>query len=58
LDDPGPFRGKKRSLHEGGIRQTIVAQWKGVIQPNTTTEHMFHFYDFLPTAAELAGVSR
>jgi hypothetical protein len=21
FDDPGPFRGKKRSLHEGGVRQ-------------------------------------
>lgn len=24
FDSPGPFRGMKRSLHEGGIRQTIV----------------------------------
>lgn len=31
FDDVGPFRGKKRSLHEGGIRQTIAVQWKGTI---------------------------
>jgi len=31
FDDPGIFRGKKRSLHEGGIRQTILAYWPGTI---------------------------
>lgn len=56
FDDPGPFRGKKRSLHEGGVRQTIVVQWKGVIKPGTETSHLFAFWDFLPTAAELAGI--
>ena len=56
FDDPGPFRGKKRSLHEGGIRQTITVQWKGHVIPNTTTDHLFAFWDLLPTAAELAGV--
>ncbi|XP_065193591.1 arylsulfatase F-like [Sycon ciliatum] len=56
FDDPGPFRGKKRSLHEGGVRQTITARWPGHIAANSTTEHLFAFWDFLPTAAELAGV--
>lgn len=56
FDDPGPFRGKKRSLHEGGVRQTIAVQWKGHIAPNTTSQHLFAFWDLLPTAAELAGI--
>eukprot|EP00055_Hartaetosiga_balthica_P006306 m.19592 g.19592 ORF g.19592 m.19592 type:complete len:624 (+) comp5137_c0_seq1:144-2015(+) len=58
FDGPGPFRGKKRSLHEGGIRQTIVAQWPGHIPANSSTEHLFSFIDFLPTAADLAGLSK
>ena len=57
FDDPGPFRGKKRSLHEGGVRQTIVARWPGHIAANSTTDHLFAFWDFLPTAAELGGVT-
>lgn len=58
FDDPGPFRGKKRSLHEGGIRQTIVVQWPGVIAAGSTSEDMFVFYDLLPTAANLAKLDR
>ena len=58
FDDPGPFRGKKRSLHEGGVRQTIAAYWPGTIAPNTTSEHLFAFWDLLPTAAELAGLDK
>ena len=56
FDDAGFFRGKKRSLHEGGIRQTIVVQWPGVIAPNSISNDLFIFYDLLPTAADLAGV--
>lgn len=57
FDDPGPFRGKKRSLHEGGMRQTIAVQWKGHIQPGSVSDHLLVFYDFLPTAAEFAGIA-
>jgi hypothetical protein len=57
FDDVGPFRGRKRSLHEGGIRQTVVVQWPAVIQPGVVSTHLFSFYDFLPTALDLAGIS-
>eukprot|EP01065_Artemidia_motanka_P050264 TRINITY_DN8558_c0_g1_i1.p1 TRINITY_DN8558_c0_g1~~TRINITY_DN8558_c0_g1_i1.p1 ORF type:complete len:628 (+),score=240.10 TRINITY_DN8558_c0_g1_i1:65-1885(+) len=56
FDDPGPFRGKKRSLHEGGVRQTVAVQWKGTLPAGQTTDHLFAFWDVLPTAAELAGI--
>lgn len=49
---------KTRSLHEGGIRQTIVVQWPGTIAPNSVSNDMFVFYDLLPTAADLAGVAK
>jgi arylsulfatase A-like enzyme len=58
FDDAGYFRGKKRSLHEGGIRQTLVVQWPGTIAANSISDDLFIFYDLLPTAAELAGVPR
>jgi len=56
FDDPGPFRGKKRSLHEGGVRQVIVAQWPARVKADSQSNHLFAFWDFLPTAADAAGI--
>jgi arylsulfatase A-like enzyme len=51
----GPLRGIKRDLYEGGIRVPAIASWPGVISPGTTSDAKWAFWDFLPTAAELAG---
>lgn len=58
FDDTGPFRGKKGSLHEGGVRQTIAVQWTGTLAAGSRSTHLFAFWDLLPTAAELAGLAR
>ncbi len=52
----GDFRGKKRDLYEGGIRMPFVAVWPEKIQSGTTSDHISAFWDFLPTACEVAGV--
>ena len=52
----GPLRGKKRDLYEGGIRVPLIAHWPGTIEPNSVSDHVSAFWDFLPTCAELAGV--
>ncbi len=52
----GPFRGKKRDVYEGGIRIPLIARWKGRIKPGTESDHVCAFWDFMPTAAELAGL--
>lgn len=52
----GPFRGKKRDLYEGGIRVPFIAYWPGQIKPAATTTHVAAFWDFLPTACEIAGI--
>jgi arylsulfatase A-like enzyme len=52
----GPFRGIKRSLTDGGIRVPGIVRWKGVTKPGTVSDHVWAFWDFLPTACELAGV--
>ena len=51
----GPLQGYKRSLHDGGIRVPMIVRWPGVIRPGSTSELVWAFEDFLPTAAELAG---
>jgi len=52
----GIFRGIKRDLYEGGIRMPFIAWSPGKIQAGTTN-HIAAFWDFLPTACELAGVN-
>ena len=41
---------------EGGIRQTAVVQWPGTIAAGVASNWIFTFWDFLPTAAALAGI--
>ncbi|HKA01755.1 MAG TPA: arylsulfatase [Candidatus Solibacter sp.] len=53
----GPLRGIKRDLYEGGIRVPMLARWPGVIQPGSLNDQVWAFWDFLPTAAELAGAT-
>lgn len=52
----GPLRGKKGSLYEGGIRTPMIVRWPGRVTPGQTSDQVWAFWDFLPTAAELAGV--
>ncbi len=57
FDSNGSLRGIKRDLYEGGIRVPLIVRWPGVIVAGTTTDHPSAFWDFLPTAAELAGAN-
>lgn len=52
----GDFQGRKRDLYEGGIHCPFVAYWPKNIKPGSKTDHISAFWDFLPTACELAGV--
>ena len=56
FDSNGALTGFKRSMHEGGIRVPLIARWPQKIAPGTVSDHPSGFYDFLPTACELAGV--
>ena len=49
------MRGYKRSLYEGALRQVAIARWPGQIPVNKVSDAPWAFWDFLPTAAELAG---
>lgn len=56
LESSGPLRGGKRDLYEGGIRVPMIAHWPGGIAKPGISDHTSAFWDFLPTACELAGV--
>jgi arylsulfatase A len=53
----GGLRGRKRDLHEGGIRVPGIARWPGKIQPGTTSDVPIIGSDFFPTALSIAGVA-
>ncbi len=52
-----PYRGRKWSLYEGGIRTPFMARWTGKIKPNTTNDSsVISSVDFLPTIMKIAGL--
>ena len=52
----GGFKGIKRDLTDGGVREPFIVRWPGRIQPGSVSEHVSGFQDLMPTAADLAGV--
>ena len=51
----GPLSGFKRSMHDGGIRVPMIVRWPGHVPAGKVSDQVWAFWDFLPTAAELAG---
>jgi len=57
IGSAGPFRGRKRSLYEGGVRVPFIVRWPGHVpagKVNNTS--VVAGVDLLPTVCELAGV--
>jgi arylsulfatase A-like enzyme len=53
----GPYRGAKFSLFEGGVRVPAMISWVGHLPQNQVREQFATGCDWLPTLAELTGVS-
>ena len=51
----GGLRGRKRDLHEGGIREPGLARWPGHIRPGTISDVPVIGSDVFPTLLALAG---
>lgn len=51
----GKLRGFKRTMYEGGLRQAAIAWWPGKVTRGRVSDEPWAFWDFLPTAVELAG---
>jgi arylsulfatase A-like enzyme len=56
FNSSGGFRGIKRDLYEGGIREPMIASWKNHIKPGTTNNQPFALWDFYPTFLQSAGI--
>ena len=55
FNSAGPFRGRKGSLYEGGVRVPLVMSWPGRIQPGQESDHIGAFWDLFATIADLTG---
>lgn len=56
FNSSGPLQGYKRSLHEGGHRAPVIVKWPGHVPAGVLSHHQWSFYDFMATAADLAGL--
>jgi len=57
IGSPGPFRGRKRSLYEGGVRTPCLVRWPGRVPAGRVDQDsVLTGVDFLPTMARLAGI--
>ena len=50
----GPLRGIKRDLYEGGIRVPMIVSWPARIKHGRVSDQVWSFWDFLPTAMDIA----
>ena len=56
MGSPGPHRGRKRSIYEGGVRTSCIARWPGRVPAGRVDdESVLTGVDWLPTACALAG---
>ena len=57
IGDAGPFRGRKRSLYEGGVRMPFIVRWSGRTPAGKVDDKsIVAGVDWLPTVCSLAGV--
>lgn len=52
-----PLRGSKVTLWEGGMREPLLVRWKNKIAAGSVSDAQVIGHDFLPTIAELCGIS-
>jgi len=53
FNSSGGFRGVKRDLYEGGIREPMIISWPAQIKKGAESNHIGAFWDFMPTFADL-----
>ncbi|MBL7188499.1 MAG: sulfatase-like hydrolase/transferase [Phycisphaerae bacterium] len=57
IGDTGPFRGRKRSIYEGGVRMPFIVRWTSRTPAGKVDDkNIVAGVDWLPTVCSLAGV--
>lgn len=56
FNSTSPTRGDKGDSYDGAFHVPALVRWPGHIAPNQVSNQIWAFWDFLPTAAEIAGI--
>ncbi len=56
VGSPGPLKGGKGSMNEGGLRVPCIMQWTGKIPAGTVSDRIASSIDLYPTLANIAGM--
>ena len=51
-----PVRGEKGGSYDGSFRVPAMVRWPGKVNPGQVSDHIWAFWDFLPTVADIIGV--
>jgi len=58
----GPFKSElgwgKGYTHEGGFRVPMIASWPEQIKKGSVNDHIFAFWDVMPTLCAIAGIAK
>ncbi|HRE51519.1 MAG TPA: arylsulfatase [Flavitalea sp.] len=52
-----PTKGRKGDTFNGAFHVPALVRWPGHIKPGQVSDHIWAFWDFMPTAAAIAGVN-
>ena len=56
FNSSSPTRGMKGNLYDGAFNVPAIARWPKYIHPGQESNHIWAFWDFLPTVADIIGV--
>jgi arylsulfatase A-like enzyme len=56
FNNASPTRGMKGDIHDGAFNVPAMARWTNHIKPGQVSDLIWAFWDFLPTAADVAGI--
>jgi arylsulfatase A-like enzyme len=57
FNSASPTRGGKGDTYDGAFHVPAIARWTSVIRPNQVSDHLWAFWDFFPTVADLIEVA-
>lgn len=52
-----PTRGGKGNILNGAFHVPAVVRWPAVVSPGRTSDHVWAFWDIMPTVADMVGIS-
>ena len=57
FNNQGPTAGSKGDIRNGAFHVPALAYWPGHIKPGSVSDHIWAFWDILPTFADITGVN-